>query len=81
MARGAAIAPPPRETVKPAEPEAPKPAKTANIETPTGKDAKYINFRVSREDFVDIKTAALREDLTLGAYLMHTHRVYQAKKG
>jgi hypothetical protein len=39
-----------------------------------GRAAKYVNFRVSPEDFVEIKIAALRAGKTLGAYLLDLHK-------
>jgi len=51
----------------------------ANIEK-TDAALKYINFRAAREDFIDVKTCALKEGLTLGEYLLHAHRVYQQQK-
>lgn len=64
--------PPPRESIK----EAP-----ANIEKPSSEETKYVNFRVTRAEFVEVKKAALDEGMTLGAYMMHVHRAYQSKKG
>lgn len=64
--------PPPREAVKQAEP---------NIEKPAVEGPKYINFRVDKETFREIKKAALDEDMTLGDYMIHAHRTYQSKKG
>jgi predicted DNA binding CopG/RHH family protein len=80
MARSAPIAPPPR--LKLAEAETPAQAPAPNIET-SDDDAKqhYINVRVSRQDFINIKTAALIENMKLGPYILHIHRAYQANKG
>lgn len=71
MARQASIAPPPREA----------PRLAPNIEAPGADDPKYINFRVTREAFIDIKKAALDEGMKLGDYMVHVHRAYQAKRG
>lgn len=68
MAKAASIAPPPRETK----------AAPANIEKPAG-DIKYINFRVSRDQFIEVKKAALDAGMTLGDYLLHAHRAYQTR--
>ena len=40
---------------------------------------RFLNARVSQDEFVDIKMAALRERLTLGQYLLRAHRMYQAR--
>lgn len=53
-----------------------------NIERPTlaateGGKTRYINFRIAHDKFVEIKTAALKQGLTLGDYLILTHEAYQ----
>ena len=39
---------------------------------------RFLNFRVSHDEFVEIKTAALRDGLTLGQYVKLIHRTYQS---
>lgn len=48
-----------------------------DVALPDQGTARFMNARVSQEEFVDIKTAALREGLTLRQYLLQTHRAYQ----
>jgi hypothetical protein len=45
----------------------------------TGRQ-RFLSARVSREEFVDIKTAALRDGVTLGEYFLRAHRMYQARE-
>lgn len=70
MARSAIIAPPRREETR------------GNIqtETPEGKQ-RYINFRVSDAQFEDVKIAALKAKMSLGAYLLHAHEALKRSKG
>lgn len=75
MARSAPIAPPPRVVTEAASTASP------NIETPDADDPRYINFRVNRETFVEIKKAALDEGMKLGEYMVHAHRSYRVKRG
>ncbi|MDO9588786.1 MAG: hypothetical protein Q7J13_12740 [Brevundimonas sp.] len=42
----------------------------------TSEKERFVNFRVSHDEFVEIKTAALREGLTLGQYVKLIHRAY-----
>ena len=54
-----------------------------NITTPApaaaegGAKNRFINFRVSNDRFIEIKTAALHQGLSLGDYLILTHEKYQ----
>jgi len=45
----------------------------------TSEKERFVNFRVSHEEFVEIKTAALREGLTLGQYVKLIHRAYHSR--
>lgn len=53
-----------------------------NIEKPaeTGDKTRFINFRVSNERFIEIKTAALHQGMPLGEYLILAHEAYQKKR-
>lgn len=54
-----------------------------NIKTPAadaaGK-ARFINFRVPNERFIEIKTAALHQGMSLADYLVQAHEAYQKKR-
>ena len=52
-----------------------------NIEAPAATDDKprFINFRVSTERFIEIKTAALHQGMPLGEYLILAHETYQKR--
>ena len=52
-----------------------------NIEVSASADDKprFINFRVSNERFIEIKTAALHQGMPLGEYLILTHEAYQKR--
>lgn len=62
MAGRAIIAPPRREETQ------------GNIQTaPDSGKPRYINFRVDEAQFEDVKIAALKAKMSLGAYLLHAH--------
>lgn len=52
-----------------------------NIDVPAaaGDKPRFINFRVSNERFIEIKTAALHQGMPLGDYLVLAHEAYQKK--
>jgi hypothetical protein len=43
-------------------------------------EARYVNFRVSPEEFKELKIDAIAHDMTLGELMMHAYRFYKAKK-
>lgn len=45
----------------------------------TSEKERFVNFRVSHDEFVEIKTAALREGLTLGQYVKLVHGAYHSR--
>lgn len=45
----------------------------------TFEKERFVNFRVSHDEFVEIKTAALREGLTLGQYVKLVHGAYHSR--
>ena len=67
----------PDENVRdPAERLAPEQSGTGQA---TPEKERYVNFRVSHDEFVEIKTAALREGLTLGQYVKLVHGAYHSR--
>lgn len=67
----------PDENVRdPAERPAPEQSGTGQA---TPEKERFLNFRVSHDEFVEIKTAALREGLTLGQYVKLVHGAYHGR--
>ena len=60
----------------PAEQPAPSPSGARPV---TSEKERFVNFRVSHDEFVEIKTAALREGLTLGQYVKLVHGAYRSR--
>lgn len=42
-------------------------------------DTRYVNFRVTPEEFKALKIDALDHDMTLGELMMHAYRSYKGK--
>lgn len=62
------------------------PAERPGLDQPAARPAtsekeRFVNFRVSHDEFVEIKTAALREGLTLGQYVKLVHGAYHSRAG
>jgi predicted DNA binding CopG/RHH family protein len=60
------------------------PAERLGLDQPAAGPAasekeRFVNFRVSHDEFVEIKTAALREGLTLGQYVKLVHGAYHSR--